>query len=192
MNNRNIAGIVVLTVTALIWAWTLGWFSGHKYSDDPQVAELQKIVVENAPKLDQLSEEQKRAGGEDFRQRMQGLSPEQRQAVMEGIMPIMVPMMARQFETQYDKFMNMSPEEQRRELDKRIDQMESQKNKGGPSPGGGMRNVDPAKADQFRKKMLDWTTPEQRAKFENGIRLFNQRRAQRGLPPVHSPGRGGF
>jgi hypothetical protein len=101
-------------------------------------------------------------------------------------------MLARHRATPYDQSMNRSPEEQRREPDQRIDQMESQKNKGGPPPGGGMRNVDPAKADQFRKKMLDWTTPEQRAKFENGIRLFNQRRAQRGLPPVHSPGRGGF
>jgi hypothetical protein len=190
MNNRNIAGITALCITALLWAWTLGWFSGKKYSDDPKVAELEKLVDKNAPKLDQMSEDEKRAGRDDFRQRMQGLTPEQRQAVMEGIMPMMVPMMAKQFEVHYDEFMKKSREEQRKELDKRIDEMESQKGKGGGPPGG-MRDMDPAKAEAFRKKMLDWTTPDQRAKFENGIRLFNERRAERGLPPIQAPGRGG-
>jgi hypothetical protein len=36
--------------------------------------------------------------------------------------------------------------------------------------------------------MLDYTTPEQRAKFENGIQMFNDRRKERGLPPVGPPG----
>jgi hypothetical protein len=194
MNNRNTVGLAALAITCLVWAWTLGWFSGKKYSDDPQVAELQKLVDEKAPKLDQMSEDQKRAGRDDFRKRMEGLSSEQRQAVMEGIMPVMVPLMARQFETRYDQFMKMSPEEQRKELDKQIDRMEAAKNQNGGNsgqPGGGMRNVDPKKADEFRKKMLDWTTPAQRAKFENGMRMFNERRAQRGLAPVNPPGRGG-
>jgi Spy/CpxP family protein refolding chaperone len=43
--------------------------------------------------------------------------------------------------------------------------------------------------DEFRKKMLDYTTPEQRAKFENGIQIFNERRKERGLPPVGPGGR---
>jgi hypothetical protein len=192
MNNRNVAGVVALVITGLLWAWTLGWFSGKKYSDDPQVAELQKLVDDNAPKLNQMSDEQKRAGRDDFRKRMEGLSPDQRQSVMEGIMPVMVPIMARQFENRYDEFMKKSPEERRKDLDKEIDRMEKAKNQagaGGGPPGGGMRNMDPKKADEFRKKMLDWTTPEQRAKFENGIRMFNERRAERGLPPVN--GRGG-
>ena len=45
--------------------------------------------------------------------------------------------------------------------------------------------------DEFRKKMLAWTTPEQRAKFENGIQMFNDRRKERGLDAVDMPG-GGF
>ena len=39
--------------------------------------------------------------------------------------------------------------------------------------------------------MLDWTTPDQRAKFENGIRLMNDRMQQRGFDPLPAPG-GGF
>jgi hypothetical protein len=189
MNNRNVVGLTTLGVTCLLWAWALGWFSGAKYSDDPQVAELQKLVHEKAPKLNQMSDAQKRAGRDDFRKRMQGLSPEQRQAVMEGIMPVMVPLMAKQFENRYDEFMKKSPEDQRKELDKQIDRMEANKPSGGPP--GGLQNVDPKKVEAFRKKMLDWTTPEQRAKFENGVRMFNDRRMQRGLAPINPPGRGG-
>jgi hypothetical protein len=187
MNNRNVAGLAALAATCFVWAWALGWFSGKKYSDDPQVAELQKLVDEKAPKLNQMSENEKRAGRDDFRKRMEGLSPEQRQAVMEGIMPMMIPIMAKQFETRYDEFMKKSPQEQRKDLDKQIDRMEKTKNQGGNGgqPGGGMRNVDPKKVDEFRKKMLDWTTPEQRAKFENGVRMLNDRRAERGLAPIN-------
>jgi Spy/CpxP family protein refolding chaperone len=49
--------------------------------------------------------------------------------------------------------------------------------------------MDPKRAEAMRKKMLDWTTPEQRAKFEHGMELMNERREQRGLPPM--PARGG-
>ena len=48
--------------------------------------------------------------------------------------------------------------------------------------------MDPKKMDEFRKKMLDYTTPEQRAKFESGIQMFNDRRKARGLEPVGPPG----
>jgi hypothetical protein len=102
--------------------------------------------------------------------------------------------MAKAFEAQYDKFMAMSPAERTKELDKRIDEMEAQRRNGGgqgggPPGGGGPRNVDPKKMDEFRKKMNAWTTPEQRAKFENGIRMFNDRRKERGLEPI-KPGGG--
>ena len=113
-------------------------------------------------------------------------------------MPIFVPMMAKQFEKRYDEFMAMSPEQQRAELDKRIDEMKARGGPGGPGgPGGGGNggrrgppNMDPKKAEQFRKKMLDWTTPEQRAKFENGINLMNGRLKERGMDPL-PPGPGG-
>jgi hypothetical protein len=193
MNNRNYAAIGALLVACLIWAWALGWFEGGKaYSDDPQVAELQKQIEDNAPKFPQMSREEQRTQGDAFRQRMEGLSDEQRMAVMESAMAIWIPMAARQFEQQYDKFMAMSPDQQRGELDKRIDEMEK---RGGAAQGngqGGARpNMDPKRVEAFRKKMLDWTTPEQRAKFENGMQIFNDRRKERGLPPIGGPG-GGF
>ena len=65
---------------------------------------------------------------------------------------------------------------------------------GGPggAGGGGPPNMDPKKMDEFRKKMLDWTTPEQRAKFENGMQMFNERLKERGLEPRRPAPGGGF
>jgi hypothetical protein len=192
MNNRNYAAIGALVAACLIWAWALGWFEGGKaYSDDPQVAELQKLVADNAPKFEQLSQEERRTQGDAFRKRMEGLSDEQRMAVMESAMAIWIPIAARRFEQEYDKFMAMSPDEQRQELDKRINDMEKRGGAGQGNGRGGPPNMDPKRVESFRKKMLDWTTPEQRAKFENGMQIFNNRRQQRGLPPIGGPG-GGF
>lgn len=192
--NRNAAlGAAALTAAVLTWAWAFGWFNGKQYSDDPVVAELEKLRDENVPKLEQMSEDERRAQRNAFGERMKGLSEEQRMAFVESSMPIFVPMFAKQFEARYDAFMAMSPEEQTKELDKRIDEMKARGGPGG-GPGGGRggppRNMDPKKAEQIRKKMLDWTTPEQRAKFENGLQRFNDRLKERGMEPL-PPGPGG-
>ena len=191
MKKSEVFGIVAVAMLAVLVAWFYGWFDGKDYSDDPQVAALEKERDANADKFMNMPEDQRRTAGDAFRKQMEGLTPDQRQAFMESSMAVFVPMMAKQFEKRYDEFMAMSPEEQRRELDKRIDEMESRGGQGGPGgPGrGGPPNVDPKKMDEFRKKMLDYTTPEQRAKFENGVNMFNERRKERGLPPVGPGGR---
>jgi len=194
MNKNAIKGVICVVVAALIWAWALGWFEGKEYSDDPVVAELEKLRDENVPKLETMPESERRAQRDAFGERMKGLTEEQRMAFFESSMPIFVPMMARQFEKRYDEFVKMSPEEQRKELDKRIDDMKARGGPGGRGGAegrrGGPRNIDPKKAEQFRKKMLDWTTPEQRAKFENGISAMNDRLKERGMDPL-PPGPGG-
>ena len=43
----------------------------------------------------------------------------------------------------------------------------------------------------MKNKMIAYTTPQQRAKFEDGMRRFNERRKERGLEPLPSFGRGG-
>lgn len=188
MNRNAIVGVATLIVAVLLWGWNFGWFSGNEYSDDPVVAELEKLRDENVPKMGQLSDAEGRAQRDAFGERMKGLTPEQRMAFIESSMPIFVPMMAKKFEKRYDEFVALSPEDQRKELDKRIDEMKA---RGGPGgPGGGPPRMDPKKADQFRKKMLDWTTPEQRAKFENGINMMNGRLKERGMNPL-PPGPGG-
>jgi hypothetical protein len=191
MKQSEICGLIAVAVLALLVAWFYGLFDGKEYSADPQVAALEKLRDEKAPEFVKMPEEQRRVEGEAFRKQMEGLTPEQRQAFFESSMSVFVPIMAAQFEKRYDDFMAMSPDEQRRELDRRIDEMEKRGGAGGGGgPGrGGPPNMDPKKADEFRKRMLDYTTPEQRAKFENGIQIFNQRRKERGLPPVGPGGR---
>jgi hypothetical protein len=201
MDRKPIIGVAAMLIVAVMGAWALGWFGGGNYSDDPAVAELERARDEALAKHDTMTDEQKREQRRAIESRAQGLTPEQRMALWESSAPLMVPLMARQFEKRYDDFMKLSPEEQRKELDKRIDEMEQRMKAGngpggpdGPGRGDGNRPpIDAKKADEFRKKMLDWTTPEQRAKFENGINLFNERRKERGLEPINPrPGGGVF
>lgn len=195
MNNRNVAAAGALIAACLAWAWAFGWFeSDRKYSDDPVVAKLEKQRDAAVPKLETMTEAERRTQRDTFRKQMEGLSEEQRMAFFESSMPIFVPMMARQFEQRYDQFMALSSEEQQQELDKRIDEMEARgRAPNSPESGrGGRPDLDPKRADAIRKKMLDWTTPQQRAKFEHGIQLLNDRRKQRGLPPMAGSGRGFF
>jgi hypothetical protein len=117
------------------------------------------------------------------------MNEEQRMAMFEQMAPFIVPMFMKQFEKRYDEFMAMSPDEQRRELDKRIDEMQSRGDQGGP--GGNRPNIDPKKMGEFQKKMIAWTTPDQRAKFDNGMQMFADRMRERGLNPPPMPG-GGF
>lgn len=192
MNRKATIVTAASLAVVLTWAWAFGWFNGKQYNDDPVVAELEKLRDESVPKLEQMSETERRAQRDAFGERMKGLTDEQRMAFFESSMPIFVPMMAKQFEARYDAFMAMTPAEQQKELDKRIDEMKARGGPGGPGGGRGgpPRNLDPKKAEQFRKKMLDWTTPEQRAKFENGINLMNARLKERGMEPL-PPGPGG-
>src|SRR5688500_3247622 len=108
--NRNAAyGVLALLVGVALWGWIFGWFNGKQYSDDPVVAELEKLRDENVPKLAQLSEAERRSQRDAFGERMKGLNEEQRMAFFESSMPIFVPMMAKQFEQRYDEFIAKSP-----------------------------------------------------------------------------------
>jgi len=189
MNNRAISAVAALVAACLIWAWAFGWFEGKQYSADPAVAELEKERDAVFAKMPEMTEDQRREQGRALQQKASGLTPEQRMALFESSMPFLVPMFMKRFENEYDKYMAMSPQEQRKELDKRIDEMESRTASGNGGGGrGGPRDIDPKKVESIRKKMLDWTTPDQRAKFENGIQIMNDRRHQRGLPPMPRPG----
>jgi hypothetical protein len=182
-----------LALAGLLAAWWLGYLGGR--SLDPEVQQLVEEVRErtiNPPADDAPPPPQVR---DEFRTRMEGLSEEQRISFFQASVPLFAAMMERRS----DDFLAKSPEEQRRELDQRINDMEKARRNagsaaGGPPPGGppgGMANMDPKRADEMRKKMLDMTTPEQRAKFETVLKMLNDRRNERGLEPV-GPGRGRF
>jgi len=187
MMNKNlvlsIAGILVLM---LVGAMLLDW-SPSKYSKDPQVAALEKIRDETFARPGERNEKERRAEGEAFRGKMEGLTEQQRKEFFERSAPLMISKMAEQMEQRFKKLQAMPIEERRKELDKAIDMMEKRSSAGGPGGKGGPPRMDPQKIDEMRKKMLDWTTPQQRAMFENGLQMMNDRRKERGLKPITGP-----
>ena len=181
MKDHKILYGVTALVVLIFAAWVWGWLDTGQYSADPKVAAAERYRDENLGKGE-------REFREGMRTQVEGLSPEQRMAFFESSMPIFIPLMAKRFEEEYDKFVQLSPDEQRKKLDERINEMEK---RGGPGgPGGNRPPMDVKKMSEIGKKMLDWTTPDQRTKFENGMRMMNERRAERGLAPL--PPMGGF
>ncbi len=60
---------------------------------------------------------------------------------------------------------------------------------GGGPPGGNRGSMDEKQRNDMRKRMLDNSTPQQRAMFGEYFRQVEDRRRQRGLPPFPGPGR---
>jgi hypothetical protein len=186
MNKRIASSILSGLALMLLVGWLLGWFQGA----DRQVSELEKLRDEGFARREQMSPEEQRQSGEEFRAKLQGLSEAQRQAFFESSAPIFMKM----FEARLDQFFALTPEKQQAELDKQIDRMQRGLGQAGPGGGGpqgppGGTPPSPQRIDEMRKKMLDWTTPEQRAKFESAMQMFQKRLQERGINP---PSGGGF
>ena len=99
-----------------------------------------------------------------------------------------------------DEFFQLPPDQQRQRLDEIIDRMEQRQREAAQNPnanrggdrGDRGRNLTDAQRDQRRKERLDRTNPKMRAQFTEFGRRMNERRAERGLPPMQGrPGRGG-
>jgi hypothetical protein len=187
MNKKIVGGGVTAILLLLLGAWWMGWLTEQ---EDPLITQMREIAAAPPEQRDDP------AVREQFRERIQGMNDEQRAAMFEQMAPIFIPLMMTRFTAEYDKFMAMSPEERNRELDKRIDEMQARGGPGGgggggPGGGPGRANMDPKKMAEFQKKMLGWTTPEQRSKMQNGMQMFTDRMKQRGMDPPPMPG-GGF
>ena len=183
----GVAGLAVL----LLLCWFLGWFSFQ----DPVLAEMERIRDEQFASRHNMTEAEQRENRQAMGAKMQGLPEEQRKQFFESSAPMFMKM----FEARIDEFLKKSPEEQLAKMDKRIDEMQARGGgplgggRGGPGFGGGPEGGPPTgkQMDEFRKKMLDWTTPEQRAKMDTIFQRFNDRMKERGVTPPGGP-RGGF
>jgi len=174
MNKKNT--FTAMGILALLA--TIGWalFSG----EDAELAAAKQMRDDLFQKVDTLSSEERRAGREAIREKMQDFSPDQRREFGQGM---------RQFFMQrVDKLLAMSPEEQTQELDKMIDRMEEMRGnreaRGGERRGDRGGDMSSAERDQRRKQRLDRSTPEMRAKRDAMRDLINQRREERGLDPI--------
>jgi hypothetical protein len=183
MKKKAILGSVAVVVLLALAAWGFGWFGKSKYSADPAVAELEKLRDSNLAKEQGWSEDERQASREDFRKRMEGLTEAQRRDFFESSAPMFIQV----FQRRIDEFLALPPDKQREVMDKRIDAMVAQ---GGPPgrPPGADSPPSPQRIDQFRKQMLDWTTPDQRDHFEKVMTMYRDRMKERGVTP---PGPGG-
>lgn len=188
MNKKHaLIGAAILLVLAAV-----GW--GFYSAKDPAIVELEQLRDEQFAKRNELTDDQQEANRQAFGEKMKGLSEEQRRSFFESSAPIFMKMM----EARLDQFLAKSPEEQKAELDKKIDEMLArQKNGEGPGRGGPPGAGDgkprtpptPQQIDKFRKGMLDKTTPEQRAKFQVTIQMYKDRMQERGIDPPQGGGR---
>jgi uncharacterized membrane protein YgcG len=178
-------GVVALLAVA---AWALGYFDGA----DPLVAELQQMRDENFQRMDQMTDEERRAQFQQFREKVDQLSDDQRRQFFEGGREEFQGRMLERM----NEFFAMPPDQQKKELDEQIDRMEQWRSQreadggqargGGGPPGGGPRGGGGGGGGKAR---LDRSTPEMRAKMSRYFDMLNARREQRGLEPM--TGRGG-
>jgi len=181
MDKRKILGAGLTVILFLGAAWAFGFFNGL----DSEVAELKAMRDDGFSRMGQMTDEERRAHFMSLRERAEQLSPEQRRQVFEG---------GQQFFAQrMNEFFAKSPAEQRKELDELIDRMEQWQggNRGGRD-GGNRPQLSQQQIDQRMKQGLDRTSPEMRARMEQFRTMLNQRRGERGLPPVQGGSRGMF
>ncbi len=200
MWKRIVSGAFVIGITGLVLAWWLGWLS-----EDPALAEVKQLQS----KLEDpnLSDSDFRAAMEQMRGKMDSLSESSRRLAWQNGRQVF----ERRELSRMGQILAMKPPERVRALDEEINRMEkrraewqqraSQVQNGeqrngqrGPQNGnsGGARSRGNPSDEQRISRMrnrLDRSTPEQRAMRSEYIRLMNERRTQRGLPPMQR-GRG--
>lgn len=196
MRKRTIAGVVVIVSTGLALAWGLGWLG-----EDPALAEVKAMQAKLADA--NLSEADFRATMVQVRAKMDGLSESARRLAWRNARE----MFERREQSRIDKILAMKPPDRTRALDDEINRAErrraqwQQQAKQSPNgtPRGTLGNTAPgqrsrgSQTDEQRisrlRNRLDQSSPEQRAKRTEYVRLVNERRVQRGLPPMQR-GRG--
>jgi hypothetical protein len=127
---------------------------------------------------------------DSVRKTMENLSEEDRRAAMQGMRKTMMEERTKEI----DEFFKLSAEEQKAELDKRIDEMEQRMKerekrretaaKNGETrerPERPARNNDPDRRNEFFRNILDETTPEDRAKSQAYMTALKARAEERGV-----------
>jgi hypothetical protein len=192
MKKRFFSGVVVIAATVLALAWWLGWIG-----EDPALAEVKTLQaqLENP----NLSDAEFRAAMEQIRSKTEPLSESSRRLAWQNGRQAF----ERREMSRIDRILAMKPQDRAKALDDEINRMErrraewqqrtSQGQTGGQRGGArGSRNrgtpSDEQRISRIRNR-LDRSSPEQRAKRTEFARLMNERRAQRGLPPMQR-GRG--
>ncbi|HZZ29520.1 MAG TPA: hypothetical protein VFE46_16090 [Pirellulales bacterium] len=190
MRKRKIViGLVISCLTMLGTAWLFGWFSGN-----PALGEVQQLQAQLADP--NLKDDARRALLDQMRAKLNSLSPDARRAMWDNNREIFENRML----SHMKDILAMSTAEQAKALDADIDRMEkaraqmqanAQSNAATTNAQNSARrqgNRGQALSDDQRisrlRNRLDRSTPEMRAVRNAYTQLVNQRRQQRGLPPL--------
>ncbi|QDU59711.1 hypothetical protein Pan216_05430 [Planctomycetes bacterium Pan216] len=187
MNRRNryvfgsIAAVVVVAGGVFLW---------RQYQVRAQIAHVEQLRNDiMSPKTRELPPEERREKFEKLRTEFEKL-PKTNQKELWSRNP---------FQQSIDRYFDLPEEEKTAYLDRMIDEGEKRfkefreraaKNKAegkrpqGP-PGGpfGGRQATGEQRNEWRQKMLDNSSPQQRAKFTKFFEDMRNRRQERGLPP---------
>lgn len=175
LKTRRRAVISLAVVLALLAAGLIWW----RNRPDPQLAKVKAMAQKlTGDEGRNLAPDQRRAAFQDLRKEMDKLSPDQRRELGKE--------RRKQFQERIDRFFQLSPQERTAHLDKEIDRMEQfRKQRAAQGPPGGMpmggfgADVD---REERRRRRLDESTAEERARLSEYFRALNERRQQRGLP----------
>lgn len=190
-NKKTVIALVLLMIGGgAAWAFLPS-------GPDPQLVKVQQLQQKLFSPDSKLTDAERREGFSELRQEAEKLTPEQQGQLMRENP------MAKRFQQTINDYFNAPEKERVAMLDKQIDQMEQWRKQreasgkgrppgppggpggpGGPRGGGGM---DGNRENQMRKRMLDNTSPQQRAMFGQYFDDMNKRRQQRGLPPMGGP-----
>ena len=177
MNKKHAvaAGFILVLLAGVGWAL----FSG----EDAELTEMKQMRDNMVNNMETMSQEERRATRDAFRERARNLSEDQRRELGRGFRELMM--------QRVDRMLAMDPNERNQELDRIINRMEERR-QNREAGGEGRRgdrgaNMSQAERDQRHKQRLDRTSPQMRAKMDQVKDLINERRQQRGLEPVQGP-----
>jgi hypothetical protein len=184
MKQRNLIITVLIVGTLAVAAWAFGFLGGT----DPAIAELQQMAAQAFGQ--DLSVAQEAELRQQFRQKMDGLTPEQRESFFDANRDRWMQRM----ETRMNGFFAMSPAEQQKRLDGIIDQMNRPRDSRAQNGGGdrgGWGNMTEAQRDERSKRRLDQTSPKMRAQFTEFRKKLEVRAKERGISQLPGWGPGG-
>jgi hypothetical protein len=169
----------------------LGWWA---FRPDPQVARAKALQQELfASRSSGPPSGDRKAKVQEFRQAVGKLTDGQKRELFEP--------MRQKAKQDFARYSTLNRQEKGLYLDQAIDRSEKMRQERdqrakaggvatgfGPPGGGGKGPQTPEQIEDRKKRMLDRTTPEERAQRDQFRHDLEERRKQRGLPP----GNGGF
>jgi ABC-type transporter MlaC component len=191
MTRNKLTGSIAVVAVLFVAAWSFGLFGGT----DSAVAELQQMADQAFSQ--NLTEAQEAQYRDQFRQRMDTLTPEQRDAFFDANRDRWMQRM----EQRMDEYFAMTPADQQKRLDEILNRMSQPRERrpeaggdntrGGDRGRGGWGNLTEGQRDERSKRRLDRTSPKMRAQFSEFRKQLEDRAKERGITQLPGWGRGG-